>query len=290
MEINKNIVFGITGANGYLGSSIKNYLVQNSFKVIEYNHSLKKKDANVFQLTLNETIDPEIFKGVDILIHCAYDFKLAKWEDIYNINVLGSEKIFSDAKSSGIKKIIYISSMSAFEDCKSKYGKAKLMTEKSAIEQGCIVIRPGLIYGKNAGGMMGALNKILSIPIIPLMGMGKQKLYLIHQNDLNEYILYLSFSEEKYGKPIVAAYNKYKTFKEILKILALVKNKRRIFFPFPWQIFWFMLKFSEMLKIKIGFRSDSLISLVNQDPNPNFDTINKSKINLREFTVDSVTE
>jgi hypothetical protein len=46
--------------------------------------------------------------------------------------------------------------------------------------------------------------------------------------------------------------------------------KRRILIPVPWRLAWLILKSLEKLGISIGLRSDSVISLMNQDPNPPF--------------------
>ena len=41
-----------------------------------------------------------------------------------------------------------------------------------------------------------------------------------------------------------------------------------ILVPFPWQVMWAGLKTLEFLGLRLDFRSDSLLSLVNQDPKP----------------------
>ena len=43
---------------------------------------------------------------------------------------------------------------------------------------------------------------------------------------------------------------------------------RRLLIPCPWQGVWICLRGLETIGISIGLRSDSVISLVNQDPKP----------------------
>jgi hypothetical protein len=45
---------------------------------------------------------------------------------------------------------------------------------------------------------------------------------------------------------------------------------RRILIPCPWQLVWAGIRTLETLGISIGLRSDSVISLMNQDPSPRF--------------------
>ena len=85
-----------------------------------------------------------------MLIHCAYDFKLTNWKDIFYTNVVGSFKLFKLASEYRVKKIINISTMSAFKNAKSKYGKAKYLIEQKSKHYNVINIRCGLFNDKNS--------------------------------------------------------------------------------------------------------------------------------------------
>ena len=76
------------------------------------------------------------------LVHCAYDFKPLRWDEIRAVNVEGARKLFPAARAAGVEKIICISSISAYDGCRSLYGKAKLEIEKIALDNGALVIRP----------------------------------------------------------------------------------------------------------------------------------------------------
>jgi len=90
-----------------------------------------------------------------------------------------------------VDKIIFLSSISAFEGCRSLYGKAKLEIEKVAADLGATIIRPGLVYGsERPGGMYGSLQRVVArFPIMPLIGSGKHLQYLVHEDDLCELLL-----------------------------------------------------------------------------------------------------
>ena len=85
------------------------------------------------------------------------------------MNVEGSRKILEAAREAKTPKIIFISSISAFDGCRSLYGRAKLEIEKIALDCGALVIRPGLVYGEGAGGMFGKLvAQMKKSSVIPL--------------------------------------------------------------------------------------------------------------------------
>lgn len=283
----------ISGTSGFVGSHIRNFFLKNDWEVYELKHSVQNGNAKnkyLIPYSLGDKIDEKIFNGMDTLIHCAYDFRQSKWKDIFNVNVTGSINLLKTAKSAGVKKIIFISTIAAFDNCKSMYGKAKLEIEKEALKLGAIVIRPGLIYSQDAGGMFGALNKAASLlPIVPIIGSGNNRMFLIHIDDLCKLIYKLATSEIKNPDgPIIAAYEKGKTFKNILDILSSSKGKKPLYIPIPYSLVFTMLRTAETLGLKIRFRSDSLISMMNYDPKPNFNLEILKSIPLREFSVQSL--
>jgi nucleoside-diphosphate-sugar epimerase len=190
-----------------------------------------------------------------------------------------------DARAQGVEKIIFISTMSAYEGCKSLYGKAKLLIEKEALRLGATIIRPGLIYGDEPGAMVGALTRaIKSLPVVPLIGSGRQTLYLVHEDDLATLVLRLLGDEQpNLDEPIIAASERGKTFRGILTTLAAMNHRRVRLVPLPWRLFWGVLKASEACGLKLGFRSDSVVSLVHQDPHPKFEATRKTGVHFRDF-------
>ena len=280
----------ISGTSGFVGSQIKSYFMKNDWEVYELKHTVQNGNASnkyLIPYSLGDKIDSKIFNGIEVLIHCAYDFKQSKWKDIFNVNVTGSTNLLRAAKFAGVQKIIFISSIAAFDNCKSMYGQAKLEIEKEALKLGVIVIRPGLIYSENPGGMFGALDKATSLlPVIPTIGSGNNIMFLIHIEDLCKLVYKFSTSEIKSpSNPIIAAHGQGKTFRNILDILLSSKNKKALYIPIPYNLVLIMLKVSEGLGLKIRFRSDNLISMMNYDPNPRFDPEILKNIQLREFSV-----
>jgi len=278
----------ITGANGYVGASFANYLRNKGLDVYELRRSAvgnQLTDLHYVPYTLNTGVEPDKLKCIDILIHCAYDFRLTNWRDIVEINVNGSEKLFTAAKQAGVRRIILISTMSAFEGCKSMYGRAKLMIEKKAAAVKALIIRPGLVYGKNAAGMVGMLKKAAeSFKIIPLIGKGNQLLPLTHVDDLSDLAYKCCADSSVYGPdPIVAASETRKTFREILTILAKAGNKRPIFTQMPWFLIWSIIRMAEIVRLPIKFRSDSIISLLNQEQSPSFEATRSIGIRFGDF-------
>ncbi len=279
----------VTGASGYLGRRVKAALEQRGWRVVELTRNPKPGGA-AKKFLLGETVTPEIFAGASALVHCAYDFKQLTWPDIHRLNVAGSEKLLRAARQAGLASIVYISSISAFEECRSLYGRAKLETEKAAHSLGAFVIRPGLIYGDSPDGMFGKLiAQVEGAKVLPLFGGGSQIQYLVHEADLCAFIC--DCAAKKTSPPAISvtvAHEQPWTFRQILETIAYAKGKKLMFLPVPWQLVWAGIKFAELLRVPLNFRSDSLVSLIYQNPKPDFSHFIGLAANCRGFSRQSI--
>ena len=82
---------------------------------------------------------------------------------------------------------------------------------------------------------------------------------------------------------ITAAHDQGWTFRGILEKIAASKNKKVRFLPIPWRLLWLALKTAETLHAPIKFRSDSVVSLVNQNPHPSFNELALTGVTPRPF-------
>ena len=149
-------ICAITGSNGYVGGCIKEHLRANGWEILELTRQ-PKPNSHSIPFQLGAEISPQAFTGVSALVHCAYDFRPLRWNEIQAVNVDGTRKLFQAARAAGLQKIAVISTISAYEGCRSLYGRAKLEIEKITLDHGALAIRPGLVYGDKPGGMFGKL-------------------------------------------------------------------------------------------------------------------------------------
>lgn len=274
----------VTGANGYLGRRVKAALEQRGWRVVELTRN-PKPGSSAVKFQLGEDVAPEILAGAKALVHCAYDFKQLAWADIERINVVGSEKLLRAARAAKVENIVYISSISAFDGCRSLYGRAKLAAEKVAHTLGAFVIRPGLIYGDSADGMFGKLiHQVEKARLLPLFGGGSQIQYLIHEQDLTAFISDCAGGKLAAPKtPVTVAHEQPWTFRQLLEAIARARGKKLSFVPVPWRLVWAGIKGAELCRVPLNFRSDSLVSLVYQNPHPSFAEQRELKIARRPF-------
>jgi nucleoside-diphosphate-sugar epimerase len=281
----------ITGTNGYVGSRIEDYFLQQGWQVRELSRAPRCHAADRWvPFSLENGLSSAALDGTDVLIHCAYDFRPVRRQDIEAINVGGTARLLEAARQAQVGRVILISTMSAFNGCRSKYGDAKLAMERLTLDIGGAVVRPGLVYGPRPGGMFGKLRSVVQkSPIIPLVGRGRQLQYLTHEDDLCGLLVGLAEMQQSTPSwPIIAAHERPVMFKEILRTIATAHRKRVLMAPVPWRFLWAGLRVAEWLHLPIRFRSDSLVSLVNQDPKPDFSVSRQLGIEFREFSTSAL--
>jgi len=207
---------------------------------------------------------------VEALVHCAWDLELRTWDDIYGVNVLGTQALFDAAVKAEVGRLVHISTVSAGGAPRSMYGRAKLLTEEMAESHGGIAIRPGLLYGPGAGGMVGVLRKLVqALPLIPVLVGDHRPLYLAHQDDAVELIaLVAGGAEGTVREPLVAAATDPHSLREILAALASAQGKRRLLFRVPWRSVYLALRSLEVAHLYPPMRADSALSIGTLDPDP----------------------
>jgi nucleoside-diphosphate-sugar epimerase len=277
-------ICAITGSNGYVGGCVKNYFAASGWEILELTRQPKPNSRRI-KFQLGDEISPASLAGVSVLVHCAYDFKPLRWDEIRAVNMAGTKKLFTAARAAGVGKIICISSISAFDGCRSLYGKAKLEIEQIALAQGALVIRPGLVYGSGPGGMFGKLTaQVRQSSVIPMIGDGSHIQFLVHDEDLSSFIERYANGEIKIVPRILTAANEQPwTFKQLLLEIAHTLGKKPKFIPLPWRLVWAGLKSAELCGLKLNFRSDSLVSLMHQNPRPDFSVNAKIGLTCRPF-------
>jgi nucleoside-diphosphate-sugar epimerase len=261
-------VAAVTGASGYLGSRICQTLEARGWRVIRLSGSQAAVPGEVVRYELAEPVAPEVseaLRSADVLIHAAYNLTLTGADDIRRVNVEGTRQLLEAAEEAGTGRIIVLSSMSAFTGTTQLYGRAKLDIEALTVDFGGCAVRPGLVYGKGAGGMAGSLRKLTALPIVPVIA-GGAGIYTVAEEDLMEAIVSLASAADLPPATISLAHPAKVTLVDMMKVFAAEDNRRCRFIPVPWKLVYWGLKSGESLRVKLPFRADSLLGVVYSAP------------------------
>lgn len=258
----------VTGASGYLGSLICLALESRGWRVIRFTGSQAEAPGQVVRYELADPVTAaarEALQAADVLIHAAYNLTLTSAADIWRVNVEGTRRLLAAAREAGTGRLIVLSSMSAFAETTQLYGRAKLGIEAITVESGGCAIRPGLVYGKQAGGMAGALRKLTALPAVPVIA-GSAGVYTVAAEDLMDAIVRLTAAESLTPEVISVAHPERVTFTALLSAIASQEDRSCHFVRVPWRLVYWPLRAAEFLHLRLPFRADSLLGLVYAAP------------------------
>lgn len=192
-DIIKGKTIFVTGATGFVGG----YLLP---KICASNKvkALVRRSAPEMEKLGAETIIGDIrdsavvekcVRGADLVIHLAGVLRSNDEKLNYDVNVTGTKNI-AEACRKNKAKLIHVSTVNAVAGIKNAYGRTKELAEKTVVESGTdyVILRCALIYGRGSPDMEKII-KSLSLPIVPMVGSGKNKLQPVYVGDVVDAIL-----------------------------------------------------------------------------------------------------
>ena len=276
----------ITGANGYVGSTLSAAFAAAGYRVVALQRSAPAPGGtrDYVPYSLEDGLAAPLPDDVAAVVHCAYDLRARDSAEIERINLGGTQKLI---QSVGDVPLVFISSMSAYSGTQQIYGRTKIACEELVAGHGGTSLRLGLVYGDGDGGMIGALRKVAPLPIVPMPRPDSYQ-YAVHAEDMARCVV--STTEQPPPHRVLGVANPRRvSFSEIiwtLRTAATPKPLRAV--PVPSALIYRALRAAEGVGVKAGFRADSLLGLMQPAPNvPHVDYWAKCRIALRDFADDA---
>lgn len=253
-------VVAITGANGFIGSHLVGALREKGYGVIAFTREPQTEadpGATHRRFDLAAQNEPINLTGCDILVHCAYA-KAKTALEAESVNVSGTLRLYAAANKAGVKRFIFLSSLSAHERAVSHYGRTKLAIEKTLNPQNDLILRPGLTLGR--GGLFGnILRAVQNSFFVPLVDGGRQTLQGIDIEDLGACLL-TALERDITGSYALIADEDF-TLREMAQALRKKSGSRVLFISIPYGLVDFGLALVEFLRIPIPIRRENLLGL-----------------------------
>ena len=237
----------IFGGSGQIGRNLIRKLTKNNYRVTVVTRNIHQKsyiiktqanagyidivESNIFE----ENKIRELFKKSDICINLiGILFEQKKGNTFKNIHTVFPSILAKLSKEYNLKHLIHLSALGINQAVDSKYAKSKLEGEAEVLKNFplAVILRPSIVYSVDDNFTTNFMTLLNRLPLFPLYYNGDTKFAPIHCSDLTDTIYHI-ISNNVYSKIVECVGPEIITFKEILKKLLKLIDKKRILLPFP---------------------------------------------------------
>ncbi|MEI8202984.1 MAG: NAD(P)-dependent oxidoreductase [Bacteroidota bacterium] len=259
--LNNKPIIVITGASGFIGSYLVNYFLESNYCVrgLYHNYPEKKSNTNfeAFQFNLSSEINPNHFENADYVVHCAWENYNGNESSNEN-NINGTLMLRNYCREMGIKKFVFLSSMSAHENSLSNYGKTKHILESQFENLNELVIKPGLVLGN--GGLFSKIDFFIKKhSIIPLIDGGHQSLQTLLIHDLAKAIQ-IGIEKDLNGLLLLSEIEPIE-IRNLYSTLAEIYHKKIIFVNISFSIVKLVFQLIKFSSIPFNLSLENLLGL-----------------------------
>jgi NADH dehydrogenase len=196
----------ITGANGFVGKNLRNFLHKKKMNVLGISRKNFRKHAYEVKIISTNLLESKLqtkLKNYDVLVHLIGTGRRSSKSMFEETNLNLTKNVIKACKNAGIKKIIFISGLGVSKSNKSDYFISKYKAEREIINSGLdyTIFRASYIIGKT-DHLTKILSKQMKKGVIIIPGSGKYRLQPIYVLDVAKIILE-SIIEKKFSKKIL---------------------------------------------------------------------------------------
>lgn len=247
----------VTAGTSFIGRALVQKLLESGHEV---RSSARKIDSSAatFSWQIGNPMPEEQLAWAEIIIHLAWALGPTEEE----ANVQGLTKLVKQARQAGVKKQLFVSSLSAHDRALSAYGKGKFRAESIFKYSGDIIIRPGLVIGPG-GGFRNLARNIKTVPIIPMIGGGSQSVPLISANDLVRIMEQLC-TEQTHQNPTChdLYYSPPPSLRSLVLTISHSLGVRRFLVPVPAKLVLFAAHAFERMGLKSPVSSEQILGII----------------------------
>jgi len=245
----------VTGASGFIGKALVNFLAENDFKVIAVvRHRKDFQSKNIEYIYVEDLMDlcemPQAFIGIDVVIHLAgraHVFKGSPREqnEVTRVNVDFTKLLADLALASGVKRFIFISTIKVngeetqpgekykYSDIprpRDIYALSKYQAEKK-LQEVCdntpldyVIIRPPLVYGVGVKANFLQLIKLVKLGLpLPFGNIKNERSFICLENLLDFIFLCIS-SQNVNNKVLLVSDGEDISTSELLVLVSKALN------------------------------------------------------------------
>lgn len=190
--MSENAPIALTGGTGFVGQAVLDAAAERDLSIAALARKVPQGDARAASWTQGDLANVDalvqLASGSRAMIHVAGLTNTPEPAQFAAVNVTGTQNVIDAAKQAGVKRFIFVSSLSARMPELSAYGASKAAAEELVQASGLdwTIVRPPAVYGPRDGDMF-ELFRSAKFGLVPLPP--GRATSIIHAADLAELML-----------------------------------------------------------------------------------------------------
>ena len=276
----------LTGANGYIGSRLVTRLLERGadVRVLGAAPGLATSRVSVFPWRLGDEVPAQAFdRGrpraeACAVIHLAHDWNAAEGREP---NHAGTVRLLAAARGYGVRRFVFVSSLSARADALNRYGRIKHAIERLLRPPDEVAAQVGLVYGGPPRGMYATMVRLTGVaPLLPMVD-AHQLVQPIHIDEVCSGLIGLASACELHRPIYRLAAAKPITFASFLKELANRQHGRKLaIVPVPRQLALWLADLSSRLPGVATIDRERVLGLASIRPRPTSADLRDLQLNV----------
>ena len=179
------------------------------------------------------------FEGVDVVYHLAAILLSTKRGAFEHVNTEGTRNVLTASKLAGVRRFLYVSSISVTYPVLTPYGESKKKGEALVQASGLdwTIVRPTLVIGDGGGVEFNMFRDYVKrFPIYFMPGGGKCLKRPVRSEDLVKGIAVAGIAENAVGKTYALAGSTVMTMAKMAGHVLKNAGLRHLMLPLPWWI------------------------------------------------------
>ena len=239
----------VFGGSGFVGRHVVRALARRGFRI---RNAVRRPDlaghlqpigrvGQIHSVQANLRYPDSIARALDgadaavNLVGILYETGRQRFETLH---VFGAGAVAQTAREAAIRSLVQISAIGADRASPSAYARTKAAGETAVRDEmpGAVILRPSIVFGPEDSffNRFAALARVL--PALPLIGGGETRFQPVFVGDVAEAVAIAVEGGAGAGEPYELGGPEVWTFREVIRFILEVTERRRLLVPLPFAI------------------------------------------------------
>lgn len=228
----------LTGATGFIGQHLLRALENENYYVTACSRNPRRlggrfPNTKLLELDFAQMLDPADWlphlDNIDAVINAVGIIDESKAQSFANVHAHAPAALFRASEKAGVSRVVQISALGAASNKPARYHASKGAADEvlESLSINWFVFKPSIVYGPGAKSM-ALFRALAAMPVVPLIGDGRQELQPVYIDDLVNAIMLCVRENLPAKQSINAVGPKPVSFASLIEKLGLWLGKAKV--------------------------------------------------------------